>query len=29
MCGMVIACIYPVCILIFLTRPNVVQALKD
>ena len=29
MCGVVIALIYPVCILIFLTRPSVVEALKD
>ena len=29
MCGVVIALIYPVCILIFLTHPTIVEALKD
>ena len=28
MCGVLIALIYPICIMIFLTRPNVVGALK-
>ena len=28
-CAMVIAFVYPVCILFFLTRPSVVEALKD
>jgi hypothetical protein len=29
MCGMLVALIYPICILIFLTRLNVVEALKE
>jgi hypothetical protein len=29
MCGMLVALIYPICILIFLTRPNVVEALRE
>ena len=29
MCGVLIALIYPICILIFLTRPSVVEALKE
>ncbi len=29
MCGVLIALIYPICIMIFLTRQNVVEALKE
>ena len=29
MCGVLFALIYPICIVIFLTRPNVVEALKE
>ena len=29
MCGVLFALIYPICIMIFLTRPNVVEALKE
>ena len=29
MCGVLFALIYPICIMIFLTRPNVVESLKE
>jgi len=29
MCGVLFALIYPICILFFLTRPSVVEALKE
>ena len=29
MCGVLFSLIYPICILFFLTRPNVVEALKE
>ena len=28
-CGVLLALIYPICIMIFLTRPNIVEALKE
>ena len=29
MCGVLFALIYPICIMIFLIRPNVIEALKE